>query len=332
MKKLSDSLEDGIDLYKKPTPVQKTELFPSNSDTNIWIKRDDLTSIGAGGNKARKLEYIAADAVAEDADTLVTVGSVQSNHARMTAAVAAKLNFDCHLVLITDNQRESDGIEGNRLLETILGVDITYTSSSDASEQIDLVVEELNEQGKDPYFIQGGGHTVRGALGYIQCVKEIIDQIDSHIDYIITPTGTGTTHAGIVAGLQHLNYNSKVVGISVSRDAERCKDEINEILCGLGKAFDTVSGLSADITVYDDYIGDEGYGTFTDSAREAVKTVAQTEGIFLEPTYTGKAFGGMIDLLEKGQIDSESNFVFLHSGGFPGLFVSRYETGDIWSK
>ncbi|MFP8953871.1 D-cysteine desulfhydrase family protein [Natrialbaceae archaeon A-arb3/5] len=332
MGNLSKSLRDRIELYDKPTPVKKTELLPSHPSSNIWIKRDDLTSIGAGGNKARKLEYIAADAVAENADTLVTIGSVQSNHARMTAAVAAKLGFDCHLILITDTQNESNVIKGNRLLETILEVDITYTSSSDASNQIDHIVDDLQEQGKNPYFIQGGGHTVRGALGYVQCVKEIVEQVDDSIDYIITPTGTGTTHAGIIFGLQYMDYNCEVIGISVARTTEQCKNEINDILYGLEEEFDTVSQSSADPTVYDEYIGEEGYGTFTERAREAIKTVAQTEGIFLEPTYSGKAFGGMMDLLEKGHIDSGSNIIFLHSGGFPGLFVSRFETDSVWTK
>ncbi|UWG48111.1 1-aminocyclopropane-1-carboxylate deaminase [Halanaeroarchaeum sp. HSR-CO] len=332
MTKSREYLEDKIELFSKPTPLEELTRVSSTYRANFWIKRDDLTSIGAGGNKARKLEYILYDAVDSGADTLVTLGSIQSNHARMTAATAAKLGLECHLILITDTGSPPDKIEGNRLLEEILNVDISYTTSSNASAEIDRIMENLKSKGKSPYFIEGGGHSGEGALGYFSIVGELLDQISGDsIDYLVTATGTGTTHAGLLAGLAQQNIDVDVVGISVARSTERCKEEIKDILTDINRKEGLTITNFGDIIVYDEYVGEGGYGTATDRALDAVKSVAQLEGIFLEPTYTGKAFGAMLDLLNGGELDDESNIVFLHTGGFPGLFVSRFQNGSVWT-
>lgn len=324
------SLNERVELFSKPTPLELSDGLLSE-DLNLWIKRDDLTSIGAGGNKARKLEYFVYDAIKESADTLVTTGSLQSNHARMTAAAAAKYDFSCHLILMTDDGKQPTSIEGNRLLEEILDVDITYTTPAEASKDIDQVMKNISSEKKSPYFIQGGGHTPKGAIGYVDCINELDNQI-GEVDYIVTAIGTGTTQAGLIAGVIQKQWDTKVHGISVARSAHRCKQEIKEILNDLNRNKVIDKFEESDIVVYDDYIGSDGYGTVTQQAIDAVQLVAQSEGIFLEPTYTGKAFGGMIDLLNTKKIEPNSNIIFIHSGGFPGLFVSKHKKDNIWQK
>ncbi|MDR5674226.1 pyridoxal-phosphate dependent enzyme [Halalkaliarchaeum sp. AArc-GB] len=333
MTKSQVCLNNKIDLFSKPTPLEELTRVSSTYQANFWVKRDDLTSLGAGGNKARKLEYISHDAIEAGADTLVTLGSIQSNHARMTAATAAKLDLECHLILITDSGNSPDKIEGNRLLEEILGGNVSYTTASNASAEIDRIMERLHSKGKSPYFIEGGGHSKEGAMGYMNCVTELLDQKSGDsIDYLVTATGTGTTHAGLLAGFAQKDVDVDVIGISVARSTERCEEEIRDILTELNQGGGSIPTNIGDIIVYDDYIGEDGYGTATDRARDAVKSVARLEGIFLEPTYTGKTFGAMLDLLNRGELDAKSNIVFLHTGGFPGLFVSRFESERVWTK
>lgn len=326
---VSNALEDRVELFPKPTPLVHLENISTEIGVDIHVKRDDLTAVGGGGNKARKLEFIGHEALQSDADTLVTIGSVQSNHARMTAAVASRLGLDSHLLLIVDGDDGTD-IEGNRLLETILGADITYTTATDASDDIDAVLEELEADGDDPYFIEGGGHTPTGALGYLQCVTEIESQHDGEIDYVVTATGTGTTHAGLVAGTQRHNPSTEVLGISVSRSEQRCVREIDDTLAALDERFSDLNPTDAEVTVFDRYVGEDGYGTVTPEACAAIRRVARAEAMFLDPVYTGKTFGGLLDLVEDGYVERGSTVVFLHTGGLPGLFVSRFENREIW--
>lgn len=323
---LTDAIDERIELFPKPTPLLSLESLSSDLGVDVHIKRDDLTAIGGGGNKARKLEFIAHEALKEGADTLVTMGSAQSNHARMTAAVANRLDLNCHLVLIGDNDGER--VEGNRLLETILGVDVTFTTAADASDDIDTVVERLEREGENPYFIEGGGHTPAGALGYVECATEICEQCPD-ADYVVMATGTGTTYAGLLAGLAWQDVSTTVVGISVARSESRCREEIRETLTPLEERYADLYTQDQELIVFDDYIGN-GYGELTTAGRDAVERVSQSEGLFLGPVYTGKAFAGLVDLVESGYIEQRSTVVFLHTGGLPGLFVSRFENREIW--
>ena len=325
----STPLDKRVELFPKPTPLLSLESLSSNLGVNIHIKRDDLTAIGGGGNKARKLEYIAHKALESGADTLVTIGSIQSNHARMTAAVANRLDLDCHLVLIGN---EDDGrVEGNRLLETILEVDTTFTTAADASDDIDEVMETLKGEGAEPYFIEGGGHTPSGALGYVECAAEIHQQCTDSVDYVVTTTGTGTTHAGLIAGVAWQDLSTEVIGISVARSASRCHEEITDTLKLLDNRYTELTTTDQKITVFDNYVG-EGYGELTTEARDASQLMSQSEGLFLDPVYTGKAFAGLVDLVKTGYIEDDSRVIFLHTGGLPGLFVSRFENKEIWDE
>lgn len=323
---LTDAIDERIKLFPKPTPLLLLESLSSELGVDIRVKRDDQTAIGGGGNKARKLEFIAHKALEAGADTLVTMGSAQSNHARMTAAVANRLDLDCHLVLIDADDGER--VEGNRLLETILGVDVTFTTAADASDDIDAVVERLEREGANPYFIEGGGHTPAGALGYVECATEIIEQCPD-ADYVVTTTGTGTTHAGMLAGMAWQDVSTTVVGISVARSESRCHEEIHQTLAPLEERYEDLSTQDQEITIFDDYVGD-GYGELTTAGRNAVKRMSQSEGLFLDPVYTGKAFAGLVDLVESEYVEQGSTVVFLHTGGLPGLFISRFENREIW--
>lgn len=321
-----DALNNRVELFPKPTPLHFLESISLELNVETFLKRDDLTAIGGGGNKARKLEFIAYEAIEAGADILVTTGTAQSNHARMTAAVANRLGLGCHLILMGDDNRET--IEGNRLLETILDVEVSHTTVSEASAEIEAVMEKLESSNKNPFFIEGGGHTPSGALGYIDCSTEIHHQIPN-VDYIITTTGTGTTHAGLAAGIACQDLPTEVIGISIARTESKCRNEINDILTSLGDQYDNPINTEVEITVFDDYIGD-GYGDFTPATKDAIKQLSKSEGIILDPIYTGKAFAGFLDLLERNYIESGSTVVFLHTGGVPGLFVSRFEKQEIW--
>jgi D-cysteine desulfhydrase family pyridoxal phosphate-dependent enzyme len=325
---LRDAIGERIELFPKPTPLISLESFSSDLGVDVCVKRDDQTAIGGGGNKARKLEFIAYEALQSGADTFVTVGSAQSNHARMTAAVANRLDLDCHLVLIGEDDGER--VKGNRLLETILGADVSFTTAADASDEIDTVVERLKQEDANPFFIDGGGHMPTGALGYVECASEIREQCPD-ADYVVTTTGTGTTQAGLLAGLAWENMSTTVIGISIARSKSRCQEEIRDTIASLEGRYKDLCTKNPGILVFEDYIGD-GYGKLTKKGRDAIIQMSRLEGIFLDPTYTAKAFAGLINLVEKGYIEQESRIVFINTGGLPGLFTDRFESRKIWER
>ena len=314
-----------IPLAFLPTPLEYADnLTKLLNGPKLFFKRDDCTGLAFGGNKTRKLEYIMADVLEKQADTIITIGGLQSNWARQTAA-ARKLGLKIILVL---NGKEPEEYQGNLLLDSILGCDIRFKPYTDEEEQREeagetpitgVIAEEVKRNGRIPYIIPLGGCNPIGNLGYINAVKELKKQSEEknmNIDYIISAVGTGGTQAGIELGLKLYEINTKCYGISISRHIKAKSQEIADLCNQTVKYFKLeCSQFSPDeITVNYDYIG-KGYAIPTNEGIEAIRIVAQTEGIILDPVYTGKAMAGLIDLIKKGKFKKSENVLFLHTGG-----------------
>ena len=311
------------------TPIEKMERLTAvlGDTASIYIKRDDLLGLSAGGNKTRKLEFLMADALQKGADTIITCGAVQSNHCRLTLAAAVKEGLKCHLVL---EQRvpESyhDDATGNNLLFHLLGVEALHVvaGGSDMVAEMQKVADMLASQHRKPYIVPGGGSNDIGALGYVSCAQEILSQafeMGIDFDYIVTTSGSAGTHAGLLAGIIGANAHIPVIGIGINRK----KEAQTEAVYALTQKLAEKMGFSELVTrnkviVFDDYVG-EGYSRPTEGMVEAVKLLARTEGILLDPVYTGKAMHGMIDLLQKGYLGNNKNILFVHTGGSPALYA-----------
>ena len=312
-----------VSLTHAPTPLEEMpRLTKSLGGPRLLIKRDDCTGLAFGGNKTRKLEFLVGDALAQGADTVITAGAVQSNHCRQTAAAAAKLGLRCILVLTPSREK---AYTGNILLDEMLKADVRLVDGGeDVQPTFERVIEEVRDAGGNPYLIPIGGSNSIGAMGYVSLVEEMLYQANQRgtvIDYIVSATGSGGTQSGLIVGSLALNTGIRVIGIGVSRSKEESYARISRI------AAETVERLgiqcsiaSDDIEVHDEYIG-EGYGAVTPGMVEAVRMVAETEGIILDPVYTGKAMAGLIDLVRMGRFSSEDTVVFMHTGGTPALFA-----------
>jgi L-cysteate sulfo-lyase len=317
-----------IRLGHLPTPLEPMENLSRHlGGPRLWIKRDDCTGLSTGGNKTRKLEFLMADARAKGADTVITQGATQSNHARQTAAAAAKLGFACH-ILLEDRTGYADAAytqSGNVLLDKLHGATISRRpGGADMQAEMETLAEELKKSGKRPYVIPGGGSNPVGALGYVGAALELVAQaaaMDLRIDHVVHATGSAGTQAGLVAGLVGLNSGIPVLGIGVR--APREKQEANVLALAqrtadhLGLPAGTVR--AEHVKANCDYVG-QGYGIPTEGMAEAVKLVAEKEGILLDPVYSGKGMAGLIDLIGKGQFKRDENVVFIHTGGAVGLF------------
>lgn len=312
-----------------PTPLEPMERISRElGGPNLWIKRDDCTGLSSGGNKTRKLEFLMADAVAQGADTIITQGATQSNHARQTCAIAAKLDLECHILLEdrTGYHDEAYVHNGNVLLDQLHGATIsTRPGGSDMNAEMEQFAQQLRDDGKKPYIIPGGGSNEIGALGYVNAALELIHQANERslrIDHFVHATGSAGTQAGLVVGMEAMNSGIPVYGVSVR--APKQKQEEN--VYGLAQRTLDFMGLNPDLVARDkvvansDYVGD-GYGLPTESMVEAVKMLASYEGILLDPVYSGKGFAGLIDLIRKGHFKQGENVVFLHTGGSVSLFA-----------
>ncbi len=303
-----------------PTPLDELPRLSRELGVRVLMKRDDLTGFALGGNKARKLEFLVADALAQHADMLVTGGGPQSNHARMTAAAARKVGMKA-LLLLSGNP-PSD-VNGNLLLDVILGAEIRYLPSPDfleADRVIERTAQQLRDQGRRAYPIPVGGSTVLGACSYILATGELLAQLDVKPDYIFITTGSCGTHAGILAGVKYYNAKIPVYGITVSRPREQCLSRLASLVERTSEFLGQPLPLEpGDIIVNDDYLG-ASYGAPTRECHAAMRLVARLEGIFLDPVYTGKTMAGMIDLVHRGVIAPGATVVFWHTGGVPGLF------------
>ena len=311
-----------INLCSLPTSLQKIKNIKGN---NLYIKRDDMTDLALGGNKARKLEYFMQDALDNNADYIVTYGSVHSNHCRMTAAGASKLGLPSLLILSKPDSKPS--YNGNYFLYDLKNKKIHYVENKNVSGTIDKQLDKLIEKGHNPYFIYGGGHGNLGTQAYIDAYKEIEKQkTDKKInfDYIFLASGTGTTQAGLILGRKLLNNKEKIIGISIARNNERgtnvIKESIEEYINQNQLNFEITND---EITFLDRYIG-KGYADKYQEVKKTIKEIAKKEAILLDPVYTGKAFYGMKDYIKSNNIENK-NILFLHTGGTPILFSNADE-------
>ncbi len=311
-----------------PTPLEALpRLSEALGGPEIWIKRDDCTGLATGGNKTRKLEFLVGDALEKGADILLTQGATQSNHARQTAAAAARFGLKCHLLL--ENRTGSNDPQyltnGNVLLDELHGA--THEGrpgGSDMAAEMDAVAERLRAEGARPYVIPGGGSDPTGALGYVNCAFEVMHQINErglHVDHLVHATGSAGTQAGLVTGLKLINAGLPVLGIGVrvARDAQ----EANVLrLCETTSEHLGHAGLvtAGDVVANCDYVG-EGYGIPAPSTIEAIRMLAELEGILLDPVYSGKGMAGLIDLVRQGHFEKGQRIVFLHTGGAAALFA-----------
>lgn len=314
---------------KEATPIEFLPNFSKalGGKVNVYIKRDDLLPGTSGGNKTRKLDFCIADALAKGADTIITCGAVQSNHCRLTLSWAVKEGLDCYLVL-EERVKNSYKPEasGNNFLFRLLGVKgITVVpGGSDMMGEMEKVAEKLKAEGKKPYIVPGGASNALGALGYVGCMEEIMHQMFTQgltFDHMVVPSGSAGTHAGIIAGMIGNNINIPVTGIGVNRSKAVQQEAVHKLA---NQALDLIGveqRVPADkVIAFDDYVG-PGYSLPTDAMVEAVKLLARTEGILLDPVYSGKAMSGLIDLVRKGYFKEGSNILFLHTGGSPALYA-----------
>jgi L-cysteate sulfo-lyase len=296
---------------------------------DIWIKRDDCTGLSTGGNKTRKLEFLMAEAEQQGADLVITQGATQSNHARQTAAFAAKLGIDCHL-LLEDRTKSTDPDyqdNGNVLLDRLHAA--TYegrTDGLDMNAEMEAVAERFRAQGRKVYTIPGGGSNPTGALGYVNCALELMGQVNDRsltVDHIVTATGSAGTHAGLVAGLRMTNTPVPILGIGVRAPKDTQEGNVFKLANATAEKLGCPGVVAReDVVANCDYIG-EGYGIPTEGTIEAIEMFAQLEGILLDPVYSGKSAAGLIDLIRKGHFKAGERIVYLHTGGSAALFGYR---------
>lgn len=317
-----------------PTPLQEAPRFSKAlGGPRVLIKRDDLTGFGMGGNKARKLEYLLAEAMAEQADTIVTVGGPQSNHCRMTAAAARRLGMQPVLILSGETVSH---VTGNLLVDKILGAELVFTGDKDRASvdrALEGVCADLRHQGRRPYAIPRGGSTALGDLGYVGCALEMEQQFfDQGVQptHIFCATGSCGTHSGLLTGAVALRASYQICGVSVSRPLDQCFQRIHRLVGETLELLGVEATLQPEqVIVYGDYIG-PGYAILTPACLEAMRLLAQTEGLITDPVYTGKALAGLIDRVRRGELTEEHTVVFTHTGGKPGIFAySETEIGDM---
>ncbi|MDP6830478.1 MAG: D-cysteine desulfhydrase [Alphaproteobacteria bacterium] len=327
-----------IPLAHLPTPL---EYLPRLSEElggpRILVKRDDCTGLALGGNKTRKLEFLIAEAQAQGADTIVTIGGVQSNHVRQTAAAAARVGLSCHLVLARAVPWDDPAYEvsGNVQLDHLLGAQVhLLPEGTDRDGALRRIARALRTNGRSPYVIPSGGSNAIGAMGYAACAVELEEQARAAgetIDYLIHATGSGGTQAGLIAGLHGADSQIQVLGIDITAAADEIAGKVRTIARDTSQALAQAKRPPRDaLQVISGYAG-SAYGMPTEQMRSAVRMAARLEGLILDPVYTGKAMAGLIDLVRQGRFSETETIVFLHTGGMPGLFAYneyfRDETG-----
>jgi D-cysteine desulfhydrase family pyridoxal phosphate-dependent enzyme len=305
-----------------PTPIESMpRLSVALNGPRLLVKRDDQTGLAFGGNKTRKLEFLLAEAQAAGADTLITAGALQSNHCRQTAAAAAKFGLSCHLVLVGAPPTHNSA---NLLLDTLFGAQVIWTDKPQRDKVLQASFDAALSQGRHPYLVPYGGSNSTGALGYAYAMEEFMGQ-DIQADWIVFASSSGGTQAGLVLGARLFGYPGKILGISVDEPQRDLQDHVAEL------ATETSTRLGAriqfaaeDILVNADY-ATPGYGVLTDAERLAIRLFAQSEGLLLDPVYTGRAAAGLIDLIRKGFFKKDETVLFWHTGGQPALFAEKYQ-------
>ncbi len=313
-----------------PTPLEPlTNLSKVLGGPNIWIKRDDCTGLAGGGNKTRKLEFLMADAIDQGADTVITQGATQSNHARQTAAIATKMGMQCHILL--EDRTGSEDVDynynGNVLLDQLYNAHLQkFPAGTDMNAAMDELADQLRNDGKIPYIIPGGGSNHIGALGYVNCALEILYQANTaalKIDHVIHATGSAGTQAGLVTGFGGSNSLIPVLGIGVRVSQEIQENNVFKLAERTAEYLGISGAVKREQVMANcEYVG-EGYGIPAASTMEAIQLFARTESILLDPVYSGKGAAGLIDLVRKGQFEKGENIVFIHTGGAQALFGYR---------
>jgi D-cysteine desulfhydrase family pyridoxal phosphate-dependent enzyme len=315
-------------LSRLSASFQLPHLLDTQASFQLWIKRDDQTGLAGGGNKTRKLELLLADALAQGCDTLVTTGAAQSNHCRQTAAAAARAGLVCHLVLGGQPPAQPNG---NLLLDRLLGAELHWTTRENRLNRLQEVADELRAAGRRPYFITYGGSDPVGASGYALAMQELYGQViaqNLRLDAIVIASSSGGTQAGMIAGARALDWDVPILGISIDEPQTALRAKVADLATRTAAHLGRTAVFKPDEVLVDaSYLG-AGYGVVSDLEREAVKLMAQTEGILLDPVYTGRAFGGMVDLLRsnpdrfaRSEGSGPANVLFWHTGGQPALFA-----------
>jgi L-cysteate sulfo-lyase len=317
-----------VNLAHLPTPL---EFMPRLSEhlggPEIYVKRDDCTGLATGGNKTRKLEFSMGEALAQGADTIITVGAIQSNHVRQTAAAACKLGLACE-VLLEHRLGEPSEVytsSGNVFLDRIFGATLReYPGGTDFDTAMMTVADEVRANGGVPYIIPGGASNATGALGYVNCGIELLEQCDAQsltFDSLILATGSAGTHAGLAVGLRGSGKQLPILGFGVNAAQDVQEDRVFRLALETADKVGEADCVSRDDIVADcNYIG-AGYGEPTESMNEAVLMLARFEGLLFDPVYSGKALAGMIDYIRQGRFATGQRLVFLHTGGSAGLFA-----------
>lgn len=305
-----------------PTPIDELpRLSQSLGGPELLVKRDDQTGLALGGNKTRKLEYLLGDAIAQQADLVLSTGAAQSNHCRQTAAAAARCGLNCTLVLVGP---EPEMPSANYFLDLLLGANIVWTEKSSRDLTLERTFLEAGKSGLKPYLIPYGGSNAIGAYAYYQAYQELLSQLEGALpDWIVFASSSGGTQAGLFLGNQVFG-GPRVLGISVDEPEERLRDTVARIS---GDLIDKL-GLETEIDPGEIHVNAEytgaGYGIMNERDREAIRLFADQEGILLDPVYTGRAAGGLLDLIRKGFFEKKDRVLFWHTGGTPGLFANRY--------
>jgi L-cysteate sulfo-lyase len=316
-------------LAQLPTPIEKLpRLSRELNGPELLIKRDDQTGLALGGNKARKLEFLVGDAFAQRADTLITLGAAQSNHCRQTAAAAAKAGLRCELIL---NGPQPEQRTGNLLLNSLFGATEHWIDRSQRAAKLRELSEELRAQGRRPYLIPVGGSNGVGAIGYVMAMIELMEQSQAagqRIDHIVFGTSSGGTQAGIELGARITGFRGKCHGLSIDKSEPEhleYESEVAQIANECAALIGSERRLTpADIQVVYGYMG-EGYGVVGELEREAIRLMARSEGIVLDPVYAGRAFGALLDLIRRGTFQRGETVLFWHTGGAPAIFAYANE-------
>lgn len=306
-----------------PTPIEPLpRLAAALGGVKLWVKRDDLTGLAGGGNKTRKLEYVLAEAQANGARTLVTVGAVQSNHCRQTAALAARFGLGCILVLSGEKEEPPSG---NLLLDNLFGAETIYCSAEERNQVLKDAFDEAWSAGKRPFLIPLGASTPTGTIGYLTAFEEFLTQ-GLEVDWIVVASSSAGTQAGLVLGALKSGWKGKVLGVSIDHPAAELQQRVAELVDQAAERINLkLHCQPSEILVNDQYLG-KGYGIPSSQEIEAICLFARYEGLLLDPVYTGRAAAAMIDLIRKGFFKPQDRILFWHTGGTPALFAERYRT------
>jgi len=331
-----------VRLSPGPTPLEECpRLSAALGGPHIWVKRDDLTGVGLGGNKIRKLEYLLGDAVRRGRDTIITTGALQSNHARLTAAACRRLGLEVVLVLAAGEETTAErGLPpacGNLLLDRLFGAEIILTdagSDEDIAAAMDDAAARLEARGRTPYVIPVGGSNAVGTVGYVAAALEISAQAQAesvHFDHVFVTTGSGGTHAGLLLGAALYLPGTEVHGVTVSREPASSAARVNALIRDTASLLGLAGNPAPPAVVHGGYVG-EGYGVPTDAGWEAITLAARTEGLVLDPVYTGKTMSGLVGLIREGTLPTTAKVLYVHTGGAPGFMARSTAFEDYLSR